>query len=112
VLILLEFLQNPSLTHIAIVDRILEYLVGMKYLAIEYNSKCNNKNIFIASSDSAFADDNITRHSSYGFYFSLFGRVIYYKVVKGSTVTTSSTKAELLALSITAKEAILLTDTI
>ena len=103
-LILLEFLQNPSLTHIATTDRTLEYLVGTKYLAIEYNSKCNDKNIFIASSDSAFTDDHETRYSLYGFCFSLFSGVIHYKAVKGSTVTTSSTKAELLALLMTAKD--------
>jgi hypothetical protein len=76
----------------------------MKYLAIEYNGKCNNKNIFIASSDLAFVDDNATRYSLYRFCFSLFGGVIHYKVAKGSTVTTSSTKAKLLALSLTAKD--------
>ena len=102
--ILSEFLQNPSPTHIAAADRTLEYLVGTKYLAIEYNGNCEEKNIFVASSDSAFADDSATRHSSYGFCFSLFGGVIHYKAVKGSTVTTSSTEAELLALSMTAKD--------
>jgi hypothetical protein len=102
--ILSEFLQNPSPTHIAAADRTLEYLVGTKYLAIEYNGNHEEKNIFVASSDSAFADDIATRHSSYGFCFSLFGGVIHYKAVKGSTVTTSSTEAELLALSMTAKD--------
>jgi predicted DNA-binding protein (UPF0251 family) len=46
----------------------------------------------------------VTRNSSYGFCVSLFGGVIHYKAVKGTTVTTSSTEAELLALSLTAKE--------
>ena len=45
----------------------------------------------------------MTRKSSYGFCFSLFGRVIQYKAAKGKTVTTSSTEAELLAISQTAK---------
>ena len=35
---------------------------------------------------------------------SVTGGVIHCKAVKGSTVTTSSIKAELLALSITAKD--------
>src|SRR3984957_8114342 len=35
---------------------------------------------------------------------SLSGGVIHYKAIKGSTVTTSSTEAELLALSLTAKD--------
>ena len=46
----------------------------------------------------------MTYNSSYGFCFSLFSSVIHYKAVKGTTVTTSLTEAELLALSLTAKE--------
>jgi hypothetical protein len=101
---LLEFLQNPSLIHIAVADQTLEYLVGTKYLAIEFNGNQPDRRIFITSSDSAFADNTITHNSSYGFCFSLFGGVIHYKAVKGTTVTTSSTKAELLALSLTKKK--------
>jgi len=99
-----QFLQNPSPAHLAAADQTLEYLVGTKYLAIEFDGNQKGKQIFIASSDSAFADDKVTRNSSYGFCFSLFGGVIHYKAVKGSTVTTSSTEAELLALSLTAKD--------
>ena len=99
-----KFLRNPSPIHIAAAEQTLEYLVGTKYLAIEYDGNQQDKRIFITSSDSAFADDALTRNSSYGFCFSLFGGVIHYKAVKGTTVTTSSTKAELLALSLTAKE--------
>ena len=85
-----QFLQNPSPEHLAAADRTLEYLVGTKYLAIEFNGNQKDRQIFIASSDSAFGDDTETRNSSYGFCFSLFGGVIHYKAVKGSTVTTSS----------------------
>jgi hypothetical protein len=99
-----EFLQNPSLIHIATADQTLEYLVGTKYLAIEFDGNQLDRQIFITSSDLALADDTITRNSSYGFCFSLFSGVIHYKAVKGTTVTTSSTKAELLALSLTRKE--------
>ena len=99
-----EFLQNPSPIHIAAADQTLEYLVGTKYFAIEFDGNQQDRRIFITSSDSAFADDKLTRNSSYGFCVSLFGGVIHYKAVKGTTVTTSSTEAELLALSLTAKE--------
>ncbi len=99
-----RFLQNPSETHLAAVDQTLEYLVGMKYWAIEFDGNQQGKRIFVTSSDSAFVDNPETQYSSYGFCFSLFGGVIHYKAVKGSTITTSSTEAELLALSITAKD--------
>jgi hypothetical protein len=99
-----EFLRNPSPQHVAAADRTLEYLVRTKYWAIEFDGNQQNRRIFITSSDSAFADDITTRCSSYGFCFSLFGGVIHYKAIKGTTVTTSSTEAELLALSLTAKD--------
>ena len=99
-----EFLQNPSPIHLAAANQTLEYLVGTKFLAIEFDRNQKDKKIFIASSDSVFADDLNTCYSSYGFCFSLYGRLIYYKAIKGRTVTTSLTKAELLALSITTKD--------
>ena len=98
-----EFLQNPSLIYLAVANQTLEYLIRTKYLAIEFDRNQYNRRIFITFSDLAFADDTETRNSSYGFCFSLFGGVIYYKAIKGSTVTTSLTEAELLALSLTAK---------
>jgi hypothetical protein len=101
---LLEFLQNLSSNHIAAADRTLEYLVGTKYLAIKFNGNQQDKRIFITSSDSAFADNALTCNSFYGFCFSLFRGVIHYKAIKGTTVTTSLTEAELLALSLTAKD--------
>src|SRR5436305_14492155 len=101
---LLEFLQNPSLIHHATANQTLEYLVATKFLAIEFNRNQQDKKIFITSSDSAFVDDSNTCYSSYGFCFSLYSRLIHYKAVKGTIVTTSSTKAELLALSTTAKD--------
>ena len=101
---LLEFLQNSSLTHLAIANQTLEYLVATKFLAIEFNRNQQNKKIFITSSDLAFVDNSNTCYSSYGFCFSLYSRLIYYKAIKGTTITTSSTKAKLLALSITTKD--------
>src|SRR5436305_14644724 len=101
---LLEFLQNPSPTYLVVANQTLEYLVATKFLAIEFNRNQQNKKIFIISSDLAFADDSNTRYSSYRFCFSLYSRLIYYKAVKGTIVTTSSTKAELLALSTTTKD--------
>src|SRR5436853_4512878 len=100
---LLEFLQNPSPIHLATTNQTLEYLIATKFLAIKFNRNQQDKKIFITSSDSAFANDSNTRYSSYGFCFSLYSRLIYYKAIKGTIVTTSSTKAKLLVLSTTTK---------
>src|SRR5438045_9696106 len=101
---LLEFLQNPSPIHLVVANQTLKYLVATKFLDIEFNGNQQDKKIFITSSDSAFADNSNTRYSSYGFYFSLYSGLIHYKAIKGTIVTTSLTKAKLLALLTTTKD--------
>ena len=63
---------------------------------------------FTCASDSSFADDRIDRKSSQGYVMKLFGGPIAWRANKQDTVTTSSTEAELLAISQAAKEAIYL----
>src|SRR5436190_4578076 len=101
---LLEFLQNPSPTHLIVANQTLEYLVTTKFLAIEFNRNQQDKKIFITSSDLAFVDNSNTCYSSYGFCFSLYSGLIYYKAIKETIVTTSSIEAKLLALSTTTKD--------
>src|SRR5438045_6095612 len=101
---LLEFLQNPSLTHLVVANQTLEYLVATKFLAIEFNRNQQDKKIFITSSNLAFVDNSNTCYSSYRFYFSFYSELIYYKAIKETIVTTSSTKAKLLALSTITKD--------
>ena len=100
----MEFLQNLSPKHISAANQALEYLVATKYYAVQFDKKLTNKKLFITSSNLAFANNSNTWYSSYGFCFTLFRGVIYYKAIKGKTVTTLSTKAELLAILITAKD--------
>jgi hypothetical protein len=59
--------------------------------------------MFTGASNAAYAN-NPDRKSSKGYIFSLFGGLINWKASKQKTVTTSTTKAELLALSRAAKE--------
>ena len=60
------------------------------------------------STDASFADDPDTRRSSQGYLIQLFGGPVVWKASRQATVTTSTTEAELLALSETAKETIAL----
>jgi reverse transcriptase-like protein len=99
-----EYLQNPGPEHIAAAEHLSQYLVATKSLAIEYSGNVDDHKMFLIWSDAAFADDKITRFSSYGYCLQLFGGIIHYKAIKQRTVTTSSTEAELLAISNTAKE--------
>src|SRR6266702_8737735 len=58
---------------------------------------------FICASNASFADNSVDRKSSQGYIMKLFGGPIAWRANKQDTVTTSSTEAELLALSQTAK---------
>ena len=100
--VLSQFLQNPGPNHLTAADRALEYLVGTRTLAIEFSAQCQVP--YEAYSDAAFAD-NDDRKSSDGFLFTLYGGPFDWKASKQKTVTTSTTEAELLALSQTAKQA-------
>ncbi|KJZ69437.1 hypothetical protein HIM_11166 [Hirsutella minnesotensis 3608] len=114
---LAEFLLNPSDRHDHFVDRIMEYLWSSRFLAIQFNGasnatdsiKINHSSVpreLRIASDAAFADDPETRRSSQGHIIILFGGPVAWKAGKQTTVTTSSTEAELLAFTSTAKEAI------
>jgi len=82
----------------------LHYLVGTKYLALEFDGTTIEDQIFLTYSDAAFADDQTTRYSSNGYAIKLFGGMLHFKATKQKIVTTTSTKAELLALTLAAKE--------
>ena len=85
-------------------DRVLIYLAHTKEYAIEINPNSNTRKVFNASSDASYGNDPDTRRSTQGYVFTLFGGAIDWKASKQKTVTTSTTEAELLALSLTAKE--------
>jgi hypothetical protein len=76
-------------------------------LCIQYGNQSTATSL-ICASDASFADNTIDRKSSQGYIMKLFGGPIAWRANKQDTVTTSSTEAELLALSQTAKETIYL----
>lgn len=75
-------LHNPSPEHLKAAEHCLHYLVGSKYLALQFDGLDQAQRIFTAYSDSAFADDLVNRHSSYGFCFALYGGPISWKAKK------------------------------
>ena len=101
-----EFLTNPSPDHQHAVDWAISYLYGTRYYAIEYSPTVDDQLAFICASDAAFADDKDTRRSTEGYLLKLFGGPVDWRSTKQKTVTTSSTEAELLAISHAAKEVI------
>ena len=106
---LARFNQNPSQEHERATDRVIQYLYSTRSRAICFggDSKGREENgarSFICASDASFADNSVDRKSSQGYIMTLFGGPIAWRTNKQDTVTTSSTEAELLALSQTAKE--------
>ena len=107
---LARFNQNPNEEHHRAVDRVIQFLYGTRQKTIYYGGDTGRSGaqVFICASDASFADNSADRKSSQGYIMTLFNGPISWRANKQDTVTTSSTEAELLALSQTAKEAIFL----
>jgi hypothetical protein len=107
---LARFNQNPSGEHQQAADRVIQFLYHTRSRAICYGGDMerDGARAFVCASDASFADNTEDRKSSQGYMMTLFGGPIAWRANKQDTVTTSSTEAELLALSQTAKEAIFL----
>src|SRR5438045_3497552 len=102
-----SLLSNPSPDHMAAANRCIQYLYGSRHLAIMFDGlKNTEEKAFIAYTNSSFADDVQDMKSTQGYLLTLFGGPIAWKSGKQTTVTTSSTEAELLGLTTAAKEAI------
>lgn len=109
-----EHLRNPTPDHLAAADQCISYLYSTRHLAIEYSASANyqealtttaSREIFDNSADASFAN-NPDRRSGEGYVFKLYGGPIDWASRKQSTVTTSTTEAELLALLHAGKQAI------
>jgi hypothetical protein len=99
---LARFLVNPGPSHQEAADRVLLYLQRTQGLALQLGGG----NDLVVASDASFADNTLDRKSSQAYAMKLFGGLIGWRANKQDTVTTSTTEAELLALSQTAKEAL------
>ena len=99
-------MQNPSLAHLSEAHRVIAYLYTTRHLAIEYSAATPDQNVkpLRIASDASFADDNATRRSTQGYLVKLFNGPIMWQSSKQKTVSTSTTEAELLALSHVGKE--------
>jgi len=98
-----HYLTNPSPEHMSAVNWTIRYLFGTRFLAIQYDAEHREMQLLIAS-DASFADDDESRRSSQGYTMSLFGGMIAWRAARQTTVTTSTTEAELLGVGYVAKE--------
>jgi len=101
---LATFNQNPSPDHREATERLLRYLYGSRYLALQFGGTdiefIDGEPIFRATSNASFADDVTTRRSTQGFLFQLLGGTIDWKSTKQDSVSTSTTEAELKSVSV------------
>ena len=99
---LARFNVNPSPEHQKAADWALCYLLRTRSYALQFGGGDD----FEVASDASFADNSLDRKSSQAYAMKLFGGLIGWRANKQDTVTTSTTEAELLALSQAAKESI------
>jgi hypothetical protein len=100
-----HFLTNPSVVHIGAAKQVIRYLFGTRFLAIQYGGGHHKpEDSLVIAGDASYANDPDTRKSTFGYIMFLFGGAINWKSAKQDTITTSSTEAELLALTTTGKE--------
>jgi hypothetical protein len=100
--ILARYNTNPSAYHHNLADRVIQYLVNTKHMALTYTRPTTFEHSiehFFGATDAAYAD-HTDRTSSHGYVFKLFGAAIDWKATKQKTITKSTTEAELLALSL------------
>jgi len=95
-----RFLVNPGPEHRKTAIRVIIYLRSHRNLGLQLG----HGEDFEIATDASFADNTIDRKSSQAYAMKLFGGLIGWRANKQGTVTTSTTEAELLALSQAAKE--------
>jgi len=101
--------RNPSPGHKAAAPRVIQHLYAIKTLSHLFDGNYQKKKKQIeVYSDASFADDQVDRKSSQGYLIYLFGIPIAWQAFKQTAVATSSTEAELLALTTVVKETLAL----
>ena len=98
-------LTKPALRHMKAANHLLTYLYQTKDLSICYDGLRQSKSgkVFEGFSDASYAD-NSDRKSSAGYVFTLYGGPVDWVSQKQKVITTSTTEAELLALSAVARQ--------
>jgi hypothetical protein len=97
-----QFQNKPGKDHFLGLKRILRYLKGTLEYKLRYTKDDDCRLIGFADAD--YANDQNDRKSISGYIFKVFGNTISWSTKKQSTVSLSSTEAELIALCHATKE--------
>ena len=91
---LARFLINPGPLHHKAANKVINYLASIKNLTLHFGGF----NDLEVASNVLFANNTLDRKSSQAFVIKLFRGLISWRANKQDTITTSTIKAELLAL--------------
>jgi Reverse transcriptase (RNA-dependent DNA polymerase) len=101
-----QFSAAPTKIHEAVIKRGLRYLNGSRNEGITFSGSKDGKLRLEAYSDADWAGDKENRRSISGFVATMNGAAISWSAKKQSSVATSPTEAEYMALSTVVKEVI------
>jgi hypothetical protein len=102
--ILARFASNPSERHLKALRGVLRYLSATKELGTCFTKVDPRAFKLVAYSDSDWAGDKDTRHSTTGYVLFLGNSPVCWYSGKQGLVSTSTTEAEYVAMSMCAKE--------
>ncbi len=94
---LTEHLINSESIHLTAVNHLIRYLYETKHLTIKFDVSKDEKQVFKAIADAAFANEK-ERKSVEDYIFKLFEELIDWATKKQTTMSTSTTEIELLAM--------------
>ena len=100
-----RFQQNPSRAHWQSLKRLVRYLKGTKTKCLEYKKYAVAEPL-VGYADADWASDTVDRKSVSGYAFKVFGNLVSWSSKKQTTVSTSSSEAEYVALSSAVSEGI------
>jgi hypothetical protein len=100
-----KFTDNPGSAHITAGKRILRYLKGTAHYGLQYS---NTGVDLVGYSDSDWAGDKDNARSTSAYIFILSGAAVSWASKAQTTVATSTTEAEFIALFFAAREAVFL----
>jgi hypothetical protein len=97
--ILARYMMSPTQFLLKCVDRVMRYLIETTDYGLIFKKSNGDKPTLVGYSDSDFAGDIIQRRSTSGTLIQCHGNTVYWRSKRQPIVTSSSTEAELVALT-------------
>jgi hypothetical protein len=98
-----QFNANPSDEHLTAAKRVLRYLKGTSNLSLQLDK--HDDDLLVGWCDSDYAGDIVTRRSTGGYAFKVYGSTVSWASTRQRTVALSTCEAEYQSLTEAAKEA-------